>query len=107
MQVLTVSGGNFSNCVPPDTLRADSSPEALLQRRALLQQFAAYVKEHNAFLAMHTRHVTSNMADLDPEVCCSSGKLKYIRTCCSGSSIFDILLGTVARRVPGKAGRIQ
>ena len=70
MEALTGSGGNFTCCVPPDGLTADSGPKALLQRRPLLQQFAAHVAVQDAFLAMHPRHVTSNMADLDAEVCC-------------------------------------
>ena len=70
VQVLTGDGANFASCVPPDNLRADSGPNALLQRRALLQQFAALVADQDAFLTMHPRHVTSNVSGLEAEVCC-------------------------------------
>ena len=70
VQVLTGDGANFASCVPPDNLRADSDSKALLQRRALLQQFAALVADQDAFLTMHPRHYTSNVAGVDAEVCC-------------------------------------
>ena len=92
VQILTGSGGNFACCVPPDDLTSDSDPKALLQQRALLQQFAAHVANQDAYLVMHPRHVTSNMAGLDAEVCaCCLTETNRLKTSRNGASKSDIL----------------
>ena len=63
MQALT-GGGTFAACVPPQGLSGDSPPSALLQWRALRQQFQRYFASGSAWTVMHGRQIFSNIACL-------------------------------------------